>query len=464
MGFRFDGKTRARIERGAGGKMARFEILSVAALAAACFAGPALAEENKCLVETTATSKDDPAANKARIAACTDLLRTDLSADVRLQVLGHRAQAYFYLRSYTRSLLDIEQTLTIAPDSREAMYDLGLVYGGLGYSALALPRIEEAIRGGNVSTSSLANRAFIKTMLGRYGDAIADADLAIAESNSAYLAYTARAISELQLGQMSSAVPDFNKAIASEPDEVMLYRYRGLALYGLDRYREALDDLEHADRLSKGSNGHGYEDELRAILSAPQVASPSPVGGSAPARAVGHTHNCSAYYPYLPLLLGEQGDVIVHYDLSAAGISGAAVERSSGNETLDRAAVVCVNAHWRSTAAIQDGKPVATQQRAKIVFVEDREGAPLSLRAAVMVQLGRYDEAIATYAQSLARNPNDADVHFRLGFLQYIRADYAAAMSEFDKALSLKPDFDEAKAGRELVQAAMLARKPRQDI
>lgn len=438
--------------------MIRFAVLGAAAFAALLFVQPALAGQTDCLTPLPTVAKDvDISALKPRIADCTRMLGGELTPDNRILALNSRAQAYFATGSYLRSLQDVKALSASAPDSPDADFDLGLVYNGLGYPSLALPLIERAIQKGYDTAPALASKAFAETGLGRYQEAIDDANLAIGKDDSVGFAYRARALAEVQVGRMESALPDFDKAIAEAPQDGTLYLFRGIALYGLDRYQDALNDLEQARNVSKGAiSNRGYENEIRAILASPPTNDSPATTGDAPVRPMGRTHNCGAYYPYVQVVLGQAGTIILRYDLSATGtISGATVEQSSGNDVLDHAAVVCVNTHWRSVPPVKDGKTFASQQRVQIIFIMPSENISLPLRAEEMTRLGLYDEAIADYSQSLAKDSKSSVIYLRRGFLHYWKANYPAAMSDFDNALALQPDLDDAKAGHELAQAAM---------
>ena len=93
---------------------------------------------------------------------------------------------------------------------------------------------------------------------------------------------------------------------------------------------------------------------------------PAPI--LAPSHAVGHTHNCTDYYPEFSRRWDESGDVLVRYDVGADGkISNVTVARSSGHAALDEAAIVCVSQRWRNTPALRDGVPVASPDHQAII-------------------------------------------------------------------------------------------------
>jgi protein TonB len=86
------------------------------------------------------------------------------------------------------------------------------------------------------------------------------------------------------------------------------------------------------------------------------------------AHGIAGTHTTPPY-PALDQRLGTQGTVRLKLTISPLGtVSTADVERSSGSETLDAAAVAWVVAHWRYRPANQSGVAVASTAEADVVF------------------------------------------------------------------------------------------------
>ena len=100
------------------------------------------------------------------------------------------------------------------------------------------------------------------------------------------------------------------------------------------------------------------------VPTAPKPAEPT----ITPSKAVGHSHDCTSYYPDLSRRLNESGDVLVHYDVGVDGtITNVGVSKSSGSDRLDQAAVSCVSSRWRNTPAMNGDTPVASPNHQAIV-------------------------------------------------------------------------------------------------
>jgi len=102
----------------------------------------------------------------------------------------------------------------------------------------------------------------------------------------------------------------------------------------------------------------------------PPPTSPGPVAKILPTSAVslGVTHTTPPYPP-LSRRLGEQGKVALRILIAADGhIADVEIAASSGVERLDQAARDWVRAHWLYRPATREGKAVASQTEAVVVF------------------------------------------------------------------------------------------------
>ena len=65
---------------------------------------------------------------------------------------------------------------------------------------------------------------------------------------------------------------------------------------------------------------------------------------------------------------------------------------------------------------------------------------------------GKFDEAIAAYNEVLAKNPQVAEAHYNIGYLQAQKKDWAGAEAAYQKALEVRPGYGEAivRAGQRL--------------
>lgn len=172
-----------------------------------------------------------------------------------------------------------------------------------------------------------------------------------------------RGYSALETGDIDGAVADLDHAIQRNPDLATAYLYRGVAHFAQGDDATAITDLREAE----GKNPDlGAAKTIREFI---QLAVKTegadirlgPLGGDAPSKAVGRTHECIEYFTIFSILMAKTGTVLVRYDVTETGaIANATVANSSGDTWMDRAAVLCVSRHFRNTPAVQNGVAVAS--------------------------------------------------------------------------------------------------------
>jgi periplasmic protein TonB len=86
------------------------------------------------------------------------------------------------------------------------------------------------------------------------------------------------------------------------------------------------------------------------------------------AQGILSTHTIPTYPP-IAVRLNQTGNVKLHLTIDEQGVvTAASVEKSSGYDSLDNAAVAWVIAHWRYRPATKDGTPVASSTDALVTF------------------------------------------------------------------------------------------------
>lgn len=86
-------------------------------------------------------------------------------------------------------------------------------------------------------------------------------------------------------------------------------------------------------------------------------------------KPIGRSHNCDSFYPPIAQRLGQSGIVVVKYSVAADGsVTAASIDKSSGFERLDDAALRCIKTRWRQTPATQGGKPIEVTTKAAVRF------------------------------------------------------------------------------------------------
>lgn len=94
------------------------------------------------------------------------------------------------------------------------------------------------------------------------------------------------------------------------------------------------------------------------------VPPPKPAGISAPALISGGAKCQSSYYPPIATRLNQEGTTTVAVHVGADGsVTGVEVTNSSGHDSLDQAALRCIQHEWHFKPAMQNGVPVQTTKQ-----------------------------------------------------------------------------------------------------
>jgi protein TonB len=90
-------------------------------------------------------------------------------------------------------------------------------------------------------------------------------------------------------------------------------------------------------------------------------APPKPVGASAPVLVAARGADCISEYPAIALRLNQTGVTTVTVQVDAEGHpTNVAITNSSGHDSLDQAAIRCVQNHWHFKPAMQNGQAVSS--------------------------------------------------------------------------------------------------------
>ena len=140
----------------------------------------------------------------------------------------------------------------------------GDAYNTRGLAKYGLGRFEEAIQDANEALRlnpengwAYNTRGLGKNGAGKYEEAVQDASEAIRRNPKSGWAYYTRGLAEYGAGKFDATIQDANEAIRLDPNNGWGYYYRGLGKYGLGKYDEALLDCNEAVRLDP-KNGWAF--------------------------------------------------------------------------------------------------------------------------------------------------------------------------------------------------------------
>jgi tetratricopeptide (TPR) repeat protein len=158
------------------------------------------------------------------------------------------------------------RVLEVDPDNREALHLLGLIAHQVGNSALAVQLIGRAILRGP-DPYFLNNRGAALQKLGRYSDALADYDAALALKPGYVEALGNRGIVLQKLTRFQEALSSHEQALATNPGYADAWSNRGDTLLQLGRYDEALASYANALAIDPHhANAHFNAGQCRLLL------------------------------------------------------------------------------------------------------------------------------------------------------------------------------------------------------
>ena len=300
-----------------------------------------------------------------------------------------RGIAYAAMNDYARAIQDFDQAIALTPDSADMLSDRGRAYHLMGDDNRALQDLDRAIALEPNHFLAHYNRGTVYAGQHKYEQAIKEFNTTIAINPAYSYAYANRAAAYADLKQYQQAIDDFTKTIALDPSISQAYAGRG-ALYGkLYESEKALADLN------------------KALSLAPDLA------------------------PALPIRAAIYSELYRFDDALADMNKAISLAPDDAKLVMGRAAIYQHMADWTHALADCDtvlSKPAALSSALKI--------SAFHMRADVLMELGRYQEAIRDYTAELkeAGDPNAlvlrAIAYEWTGLHQQAEADIKAAVQQ----------------------------------
>jgi tetratricopeptide (TPR) repeat protein len=227
----------------------RRSILMLAALAAALWSAPSLAQKTKelgplCTTDTTPADQQIDACNK--IIALKVLTGKDLAGIYFWRAIGWNKKG-----EYSQVIADATEALRLSPNV--AIYNLrGSAYFDRGEYDIAIADYNDALRTGSPHGGIVYhNRGNAWRAKGEYAKAIADYDASIKLDPKGTLSYQNRGASKQALGDLDGALTDINEAIRLNPALASPLNNRAVIWRAKGDFDRAIADTTEAIRLSK---------------------------------------------------------------------------------------------------------------------------------------------------------------------------------------------------------------------
>ncbi len=272
--------------------------------------------------------------------------------------------------------------------------NLGSLLNHLGRSQEALACFDNAVMQEPRYAEAHYNRALLLHQLGRLGEALQAIDRAqgLAPQPSAEV-LQAKALIEADLGQKEQALASLDRALAAAPQKAALHHNRATLLQQLHRHKDAL--AAHQAALGLGLDAADAHYNHGNTL-----------------QSLGRLEEAAA--AYRAALQREPGHRLALYDLSR-------LRWRQADSDFD--------AELRAATTAQPGSPVAP-----------------GLRAQLLMQGERYEDAAAAFRQALGLAPDAAGFHSGLARCLAKLGDMNLALREHQRAVALAPGDATARA------------------
>ena len=281
-----------------------------------------------------------------------------------------------------------------------------------------------------------AKNSFIEGLnfieLGRWTDAVASFDMAIAINPDYYEAWLNRGRSLEFLKRYAEALDSCDKAIAINPNEADAWSFRAWVLSNLGKHEEAISSYDRAVAINP---------DYEIVLDNPLVERYNLARYS---EAVDSWDKAIANNPKDATLWSNRGDA-----LRSLGKHEEAIA------SYDKAIAINPNDEitWNCRGSVQYYLGLyedAIKSWDKAIAINPKEATLWSDRGDALSKLGQHEEAISSYDRAIAINPNNAITWFNRGMAQYNLAWYAEAVNSYDKALAINPNDFDAQKNREI--------------
>ncbi len=332
-------------------------------------------------------SRSEPLLGQAAIAqrmgewtASLTYLRAAVDADpTSLEALRQLALLLETLERYADVVDVYGQMLDLQPDNPDLLVARAMAYARLGETVASIGDLQAA-----QAIDPYRDYAWLNVAAAAYGARAYDVAIEIASAGleasprSASLWLT-RGLAYLSLGDTDSALSDFDATIALDENNYTAYHWRGLTLVELERYDDAISDLQQAADLGVLSGVTGTDEAYEAM------------GDVADAMAL--NGDVQAAFSYLA------GQVVQHGSRDALLLGYARIDWRRGNLVLSTR---------RLDSLVDAGYIPALYWRALIYAEQDESNAAIAdLRAYLaMRHFGPQVESARALLESLGVDPN----------------------------------------------------------
>lgn len=166
------------------------------------------------------------------------------------EVFFSRGTTRLRMKDYKGAIRDYDTLLLLRPDIEEAFLNRALAKANLERYEDAIKDCNQAIRINMFYVEAFIQRGLFRNETGNFQEAMEDFDQAIKLDENKPLAYFYRAAASIKTGDTLQAFDDFNKVLRLDPDNDLTLYNRALIYLQWEQYDEAREDLRAVLRLN----------------------------------------------------------------------------------------------------------------------------------------------------------------------------------------------------------------------
>lgn len=335
-----------------------------------------------------------------------------------VNALYNRGIVLHALGRYEEALQSYDRALAIRPDDVDALGDRGNALRALGHHEAALASYDQALRLMHGHVISLYNRATLLQERGRFADALKSCNILLVLQPHHIEALNVRGASFFALNQFDEALADFDRALAINPQHVDVLTNRGRTLLALDCAHEALETCD------------------RALAIAPDQADVLHIRGDALQtldrydEALATYDRAIAVDPGRVETLNDRGHMLTEmrrYDEALTSFDRALSINPEHVEALNNCGVVLQRLGRPDEALAHFERVVLLAPRHT-----DTRTKALTNRGTAFADLGQYQDALSSYQEALAGEPDDADAHFHEAKARLCLGDFREGWKKYE--------------------------------
>ena len=257
---------------------------------------------------------------------------------------------------------------------------------------------------------------------------VAKSKLSTMLSHQEAVAYYKQGLNKAALGQYEEAISDYNAAIQLRPDYVHAYYNRGLAKVQLGQYEEAISDYDTTiDLKSDFQDARDHREKIWHVI----LINSHPNNKSVDYKKY---LKSKAWFEKRETFFDQFGR------LCACGQPATELHHKTydniGQENLSDLVGLCKFCH----------ETMLSHQEAVAYYKQGLNKAAL----------GQYEEAISDYDAAIQLRPDYVHAYYNRGLAKVQLGQYEEAISDYDTAIDLKSDFQDARDHREKIWHVIL--------